>query len=161
MGWTWARDDGKQGIYALASADPGAEDYHGTLVRQESGVAYVFVDEVLPRLRQEGICLNVYLVTSPGLFDLLPEARRREIFPAERGAEAMGITGFTLATLYRWVTSEAGREMSLHAFSRGRFPGSGQAKQVLVECGLDGAAQIAAIKRYVEAFFVRQKCRGR
>ena len=145
-----------QGIYALATADPAADDYQGSLVIQESGVAYAFVDEALPRLRADGMRMNIYLVTSPGLFDLLPEAERRRIFPPERAAEAMGITGFTLATLYRWVTSEEGRAMSLHAFSRGRYPGSGQARQVLVECGLDGEAQYTAIKRYAETFSTRR-----
>jgi transketolase len=145
------------GVYALATADPTAEDYQGSLVIQESGVAYAFVDEVLPRLRADGMRMNIYLVTSPGLFDLLPAHERRLIFPPERAAEAMGITGFTLPTLYRWVTSEEGRAMSLHAFSRGRYPGSGQASQVLGECGLDGEAQLAAIHRYARAFSARRR----
>lgn len=139
-----------KGIYALQKADANAKDYHGTIVLQESGVVYAFVDEVLPRLRKEGIRPNVYLVTSAELFDLLPAEEQNRIFPAARAREAMGISGFTLSTLYRWVTSEEGRNLSLHAFHRGRYPGSGQAHKVLEEAGLDGESQYRAIKRYLE-----------
>ena len=68
----------------------------------------------------------------------------------------MGITGFTMPTLYRWVTSEEGRRHSLHAYSRGRYPGSGQAHKVLEEAGLDGAAQYQAIRQYAEQFVQRR-----
>jgi transketolase len=140
------------GIYALRTADPNAGPYHGTIVLQESGVVYAFVDEVLPRLHKDGLRMNIYLVTSPELFDALPAEERRRIFPPDRAREAMGITGFTLPTLYRWVASEKGRDLSLHAFSRGRYPGSGQAQMVLEEAGLDGESQYQAIRRYVEVF---------
>jgi hypothetical protein len=62
----------------------------------------------------------------------------------------MGITGFTLPTLYRWVTSRAGREMSLHAFARGHYLGSGQAHKVLEEARLHGEGQFEAIKEYAD-----------
>ena len=52
----------------------------------------------------EGIDALVYYVASAELFDLLPAEEQRAIFPEERAREAMGITGFTLPTLYRWVT---------------------------------------------------------
>lgn len=141
-----------KGLYALRTADPKGKPYHGTVVLQESGVAYAFVDEVLPKLDAEGFRLNIYLVTSLELFDLLPVDEQRRIFPPERAAEAMGITGFTMPTLYRWIASESGRAHSLHAFSKGRYPGSGQAAKVLEEAGLDGAAQYAAVRRYAEEF---------
>ncbi len=64
----------------------------------------------------------------------------------------MAVTGFTLATLYRWVTSDEGWRHSLHAFGFGRYPGSGQAHQGLKEMGLDGYTQFAAITRYVEEY---------
>ena len=67
----------------------------------------------------------------------------------ERAGEAIGITGFTLATLYRWVTSARGREKSLHPFMKGHFLGSGQANMVLAEAGLDGEGQAEAILRYI------------
>jgi transketolase len=143
-----------KGMYALQTADPKRKQ-DGTIVLQESGVVYAFMDEVLPQLRKDGLNLNIYLVTSAELFDLLPEAEQRRIYPAERAREAMGITGFTLSTLYRWITSEEGRAHSLHAFHRGRYPGSGQANKVLEEAGLDGNAQYLAVKRYVDSMHSR------
>jgi transketolase len=141
-----------KGIYALRKADPAAKPYHGTVVLQESGIAYAFVDYVLPRLDEAGYKMNVYLVTSAELFDLLPADEQERIFPAARSCEAMGITGFTLATMYRWVCSDEGRKHTLHAFVKGRYPGSGQAEMVLAEAGLDGPAQWAAVQSYAEAF---------
>jgi transketolase len=87
-------------------------------------------------------------VASAELFDLLPEEEREKIFPEAHAREAMGITGFTLSTLYRFVTSEAGRRASLHAFARGHYLGSGQAHKVLEEAGLDGEGQFKAISAY-------------
>jgi transketolase len=135
-----------KGIYLLRAAK-GKGD--GTIVLQESGVACAFVEEALPLLDKAGIDLNVYYVSSAELFDMLPKAEQEEVFPEERAREAMGITGFTLATLYRFVTSERGRRASLHPFQKGHFLGSGQADMVLKEAGLDGKSQFEAIRRYV------------
>ncbi len=63
----------------------------------------------------------------------------------------MGITGFTLPTMYRWVRSDLGRAHSLHPFRKGHFLGSGQGAMVLAEAGLDGASQAKAIAAYVAA----------
>jgi transketolase len=137
-----------QGVYLLRAAE-GEGD--GTVVLQESGVAYAFVEDALPLLRAAGIDLNVYYVASAELFDALPAAERERIFPAARAQEAMGITGFTLATMYRWVCSELGRAHTLHPYMHGRFPGSGPGEAVIAEAGLDGASQFRAIRRYVHA----------
>ena len=64
--------------------------------------------------------------------------------------EAMGITGFTLPTLYRWVRSDRGRAASLHPFRKGHYLGSGQAQFVLAEAGLDGEGQFQAIRAYLD-----------
>jgi transketolase len=136
-----------QGVYAFRKAR-GKGD--GTLVLQESGVALAFVESVLPRLEQAGIDLNVYYVASAELYDLLPEAERARIFPEEQAMEAMGITGFTLPTLYRWVRSDRGRAASLHPFTKGHYLGSGQAQFVLAEAGLDGDGQYDAIREYLD-----------
>ena len=106
---------------------------------QESAVTYAFVQEALPLLEEKGVDALVYYVASAELFDLLPEDERRAIFPEARAAEAIGITGFTLPTLYRWVTSEAGRGASLYPFRKGHYLGSGPGDVVLAEAGLDGA----------------------
>jgi len=134
------------GVYLLKAAEGKAE---GTLVLQGSEVAYAFVEETLPLLRQKGIDLDVYYVASAELFDLLPEAEQERIFPARLYGEALGITGFTLPTLYRWVCSERGRRMSLHPFKKGHFLGSGQAHMVMAEAELDGAGQFKAIVEYL------------
>ena len=136
-----------QGVYALKKAK-GKGD--GTLVLQESGVALAFVESVLPRLEKAGIDLNVYYVASAELFDLLPESERARIFPEEHAQEAMGITGFTLPTLYRWIRSDRGRRASIHPFTKGHYLGSGQAQYVLAEAGLDGEGQFQAIRAYLD-----------
>jgi transketolase len=135
------------GVYALRAT--GTPDV--TVVLQESAVAYAFVREALPRLEEKGVDALVYYVASAELFDLLPEDERRAILPEARAAEAVGITGFTLPTLYRWVTSEAGRGASLYPFRKGHYLGSGPGEVVLAEAGLDGESQAAAILRFVDA----------
>jgi transketolase len=139
--------DAVTGVYALRRAR-GHPD--ATVVLQESGAAYAFVEGALPLLEADGVDMDVYYVASEELFDALPEAEREAIFPEHVAQEAMGITGFTLPTLYRWVKSLRGRAMSLHAFRKGHFLGSGQAHQVMEEAGLDGRSQYEAILRFAE-----------
>jgi transketolase len=136
------------GVYALRRADPAGKPYHGAIVLQESGVTYAFVERVLPEIDRRGLRLNVFYITSVELFDLLPASRQAAIFPAELARHAMGITGFTLPTLYRWIRSEEGIARSLHPFRHGRYPGSGQAEKVLEEAGLDGESQLRAVLEY-------------
>jgi hypothetical protein len=62
----------------------------------------------------------------------------------------MGITGFTLPTMYRWICSERGRAFTMHAFQKGHYLGSGQAEKVVREAGLDGESQFKAIVRFVK-----------
>ena len=134
------------GVYALRET----ETPDVTVVLQESAVTYAFVREALPLLEERGVDALAYYVASAELFDALPEDERRAIFPVARAAEAIGITGFTLPTLYRWVTSEAGRAASLSPFRKGHYLGSGPGDMVLAEAGLDGESQAAAIMRYVK-----------
>jgi transketolase len=135
------------GVYRLRRANGKAD---GTIVLQGSEVAYAFIQETLPLLAREGIDLDVYYVSSAELFDALPAADREKTFPAKLAGEAMGITGFTLPTMYRWICSERGRAFTLHAFQKGHYLGSGQAEKVVLEAGLDGASQFKAIVRYVK-----------
>lgn len=135
------------GIYLLRSAQ-GKGD--GTVVFQGSDVAYAFIEEALPLIEKEGVDLNVYYIASAELFDLLPRPEQERIFPEARAREAMGITGFTLPTMYRWIRSDRGRLMTLHPFQKGHYLGSGQANMVLAEAGLDGVSQFQAIMRYVK-----------
>jgi transketolase len=138
----------RTGVYRLRPPQ-GAAD--GVLVLQESAVAIAFTRDVLPRLERDGVDLDVYYVASAELFDALPAAEREKIYSERLGLEAMGITGFTLPTMYRWVRSERGRVATLHPYRQGHFPGSGQGDMVLAEAGLDGDAQYRAIRGYLDA----------
>jgi len=136
------------GVYELLHADP-VRPCDGTIVLQGSGVTYAFVEEALPLIEQEGLNRRVIYIASTELFDLLPTADQERIYPQALADDAMGITGFTLPTLYRWVSSKLGREMSLYPFMQGHYLGSGQAEAVLREAGLDGRSQFEEIRRYV------------
>jgi transketolase len=137
----------RTGVYRLR-ASRGTPDV--TLVLQESAVTLAFAAEVLPRLVQEGVDADVTYVASAELFDALPRTERESIFPEARAMEAMGITGFTYATMYRWVRSDRGRAATLHPYLKGHFPGSGQGPAVMHEAGLDADAQYAAIRGYLD-----------
>jgi hypothetical protein len=90
-------------------------------------------------------------VASVELFDALTPEERSSIFPESSAARAMAITGFTLPTTYRWIRSDLGRTMTMHPFMRGRYPGSGSARAVIAEAGLDGESQFRRISEYVQA----------
>jgi transketolase len=135
------------GVYPLRKAHRQAA---GTLVLQGSEVAYAFIQETLPLLEKEGVDLEAYYVASAELFDLLPASEQERIFSEEQAQRAMGITGFTLPTMYRWIRSDRGRRMTLHPYFKGHYLGSGQADMVLAEAGLDGQSQFKAIMRYLE-----------
>jgi transketolase len=135
------------GVYLLRKAQKKSA---GVLVLQGSEVGYAFLEEALPLIEKEEIDLNVYYVASAELFDLLPNSQQEKIFPEEHAERAMGITGFTLPTMYRWVRSERGRQLTLHPFQKGHYLGSGQAYMVLREAGLDGKSQFKAIMKYLK-----------
>lgn len=140
-----------EGIYRLRTADPKQKPYHGTIILQGSDVTIDFINYVLPRLDEGNYRVNILYIASAELFDYLPEKRRNEILPPQLMAEAMGITGFTMPTMYRWITSDLGRRHSLHAFSKGIYPGSGKAEKVLEEMGLNGPAQWEMVQKYIRA----------
>lgn len=137
------------GLYKLKSADPDKK-VDVTIVLQESGVTIEFVYNVLPKLEQKGINVELYYVSSAELFDLLPEIKQKEIFPNEVSQRAMGITGFTLPTMYRWISSEYGRNKILHPFMKGHYLGSGSAESVLKEAGLDGDSMFEKVMEFIE-----------
>jgi transketolase len=140
--------DARLGLYPLRLAAGSAD---ATVVLQGSEVAYAFVQDALPLLEHNGIDVDAFYVASAELFDLLPDNEREAIFPESRARVAIGITGFTPPTMYRWVTSARGRAATLHPFRKGRYLGSGPGHRVLEEAGLDGKSQYEAIKKYVES----------
>ena len=137
-----------QGAYRLL--DPG-DPKAPAVVLQGSDVAYAFVQDALPRLRAEGIGLVVLYVASAELFDLLPAEQREAVYPETLARRAVGITGFTLPTMYRWIRSNAGRAHTLYPFVKGHYLGSGQGEKVIAEAGLDGAGQYRAIRAFLDA----------
>ncbi|MDP3244821.1 MAG: hypothetical protein Q8M83_04150 [bacterium] len=136
-----------QGVYLLKKAKASVK-CHGAVILQGSDVAYAFLQKALPKLEAEKLNLNIYYISSAELFDLLPAKEQEKILPEKIRQTAIGITGFTLPTLYRFITSERGRQASLHPFKNGHYPGSGQADKVLQEAGLDGESQYKAIKEF-------------
>jgi transketolase len=136
------------GVYLLR-APRGTGDV--TIVLQESAVTYAFVEQTLPLLDAAGIDARAYYVASAELFDALSQEEQQRIFPEAHAQAAMGITGFTLPTMFRWIRSDRGRAHTLHPFAKGHFLGSGAGPMVLAEAGLDGASQADAIRRYLAA----------
>jgi transketolase len=75
--------------------------------------------------------------------------------------EAVGITDFTLPTLYRWVRSNEGIARTLHSFRGGHYLGSGAAAKVLEEAGIHAEGQLAMIRDYARFTANLQKRRAR
>lgn len=140
------QDQAKNGVYALYK-HPQAQ---GTVILQGSGVGEIFVQEVLPRVKQENLPLNVYYVVSPELFDMLSPTEQAKVLPVGELYRAMAITDFTIPTMRRWLKSVKGEEMSLNPFKKGKYLTSGQAVDCYKEAGLDGESQYAQIKKYLQ-----------
>ncbi|MBN1981901.1 MAG: hypothetical protein JW795_10230 [Chitinivibrionales bacterium] len=136
------------GVYCLRKAATSSP--HGVLVLQGSEVASVFCQQTLPLLLKDSIDCTVYYVASAELFDYLTPRQQEKIFPQKDSQIAMGISGFTLPTLYRWVSSNNGRHASLYPFKKGHYLGSGRADTVMAEAGLDCRSQFDAISAYVK-----------
>ncbi|HLA67800.1 MAG TPA: hypothetical protein VJP05_09980, partial [Acidimicrobiia bacterium] len=83
-------------------------------------------------------------------FDRLDAAERDRVFPESVAQTAMGITGFTLPTMYRWIRSDRGRAHTLHPFRKGHYLGSGAGAMVVHEAGLDGEGQFTGIREYLD-----------
>jgi len=136
------------GLYALRKAKGNSD---GAIVLQGSAVAYAFVETALPLLEKEGVDLDVFYVASAELFEMLPDSERAAIYPDSVAQKAMGITGFTLPTMYKWIRSEKGVAATMHPFQKGHFLGSGPGPMVLKQAGLDGESQFKAVMRYLKA----------
>jgi transketolase len=138
------------GVYALRKADPG-QQVDGSVILQESGVTIEFVTKVLPRLDKEGYNINVYHVSSAELYDAHPKEEREALLPYTVRNTALGITGFTLPTMYKWITSFEGRYNILHPFRKGYYLGSGTAESVLHQAGLDADSIYDEVLKYIQA----------
>jgi len=134
------------GVYKLLKAN-GKPD--ATIVYQGSDVAYAFVTGVLPRLKEKGVNLDVYYISSAELFDRLDKQQKNQIYPASAASSAMMFSGFTAATTYRWTMSERGREFSLYPWKHGAFLGSGPGDVCLEQAGMHGEAQWDVIQKFI------------
>ncbi|MGB7453973.1 MAG: hypothetical protein WBM36_17760, partial [Lysobacterales bacterium] len=139
-------EDSVKGVYKLLAAN-GKPD--ATIVYQGSEVAYAFAAEVLPRLKEKGINLDVYYIASTELFDRLDLQERREIYPGSAASSAMMFSGFTAATTYRWIMSERGREFTMYPWKSGNFLGSGQGDVCLEQAGMHPEAQLETIQSFI------------
>jgi transketolase len=135
-----------KGVYKLLEANGKAD---ATIVYQGSEVAYAFATGVLPRLKEKGINLDVYYVASAELFDRLDEQERKAIYPHSSASSAMMFSGFTVATTYRWIMSERGREFTMYPWKSGNFLGSGQGDVCLEQAGMHAEAQLEAIQKFI------------
>lgn len=132
-----------KGIYRLR------EGGKAVLVLQGHGVATFFTRDVLPKLDEMGVKPTVYYVTSAELYERLSDDEKRLAFPPEHAFRSMGITDFTLPTLWRWVRSDEGLAASLYPLKRQGYLGSGSWDKVLEQAGLDGKGQLEAILDWV------------
>jgi len=135
-----------KGVYKLLEAN-GKPD--ATIIYQGSDVAYAFISGVLPQLKEKGVNLDVYYISSVELFDRLDEEERHAIFPAAAADSAMMFSGFTKATTYRWVTSQRGREFTHYPWKHKAFLGSGPGDVCLEQAGMHGAAQWELIQAFI------------
>ncbi len=141
-----APEQSVKGVYKLLEAN-GRPD--ATIIYQGSSVAFAFATGVLPRLREAGMNLDVYYSASTGLFDRLDEEEKSEILPPSVASSAMMITGFTVATTYRWTMSERGRKYTMYPWKKGEFLGSGPGDVCLEQAGMHAEAQWDTIQRFV------------
>ncbi len=140
-------DKAIQGVYRLLDASDKTDI---SVVLQGSGIAYEFIQTAWPKLKKQNLPVNVYYIASAELFDQLDQNEQDQIFPYNHRKNAMGITGFTLPTMYRWILSDTGRTFSMHPFQNNTYLGSGPAHMVLGEAGLDGLSQYKRIKSFIE-----------
>jgi transketolase len=135
-----------KGVYKLLKANGTPE---ATIVYQGSDVAYAFVSGVLPRLKEKGINLDIYYISSTELFDRLDKQEKTGIYPFSAASSAMMFSGFTAATTYRWIMSERGRDYTLFPWKNGAFLGSGRGDVCLEQAGMHGEAQWKVIQKFV------------
>ncbi len=137
-----------KGVYAFRRADKNAKKYHGTLVLQGCGVASMFIQGTLEKIVKAGLNMNVFYIASTELFKLLPEKEQEKIFPEKLRAHAMGLTDFTLPTMYQWVRWNEGLKRTLSPFRHGHHLSTGSAEKVLEEAGLHSTGQFKEILSY-------------
>lgn len=138
--------EAKNGVYSLYKC-PQAK---GAVILQGSGVGEIFVQEVLPKIKEENLPINAYYVVSAELFDMLSNVEQNKVLPFMELYRAMAITDFTLPTMRRWLKSVKGEEYSLYPFKKGKYLTSGQAADCYKEAGLDGENQLKQIKEYLQ-----------
>ncbi|MCB0833182.1 MAG: hypothetical protein KDC45_06945 [Bacteroidetes bacterium] len=139
-----------KGVYYFRRADTSSKVYHGTLVLQGCGVASMFVGGVLSKIDKAGLNMNVLYISSTELFKALPEREQEKIFPEAWRTHSMGMTDFTLPTMYQWVRWNEGLKRTLSPFGHGHHLSTGAAEKVLEEAGIHPAGQWKAVQNYAK-----------
>ena len=92
----------RPGFYRLRRAAAKAD---AVLVLQGSRVTYAFVQETLPLLAGAGHRLGGVPGDEPRVVRPVGCRRARSGIPESVAQQAMGITGFSISTMYRWIRS--------------------------------------------------------
>ena len=142
-------EESVRGVYNLRKADK-TQKIDASIILQESAVTIEFITKVLPMLDKEGFNLDIFYISSAELFDMLPEKEKLEILNPEISEFAFGITGFTLPTMYKWITGYDARKKILHPFKHGYYLGSGSGESVMREAGLDAENLYKEVKSYID-----------
>ncbi len=138
-----------KGVYRLCSSNKQEPD--GVIVVQGPGAGEIFCSAVLPALKEKGLEINAYYVSSRELFTMLDTKEQEELFPLKDRQKAMAITDFTLPTMYCWLKSEMGAEYSIYPFMQNKYMTSGKAKDTYKEAKMDAASQLERIEAYIKA----------
>ena len=71
----------------------------------------------------------------------------------------MGITGFTVPTLYRWIRCDLGRGTPCTRSERGTTWAAAPGEMVIHEAGLDGEGQYRGLRAYLDALRIAPSAR--
>lgn len=143
--------DSVKGVYTIMAPKPGKVDAY--VVLQGSAVMHELISnagKILRDIQSSEFNIGLVYVTSPELFDALPESERSKIWNEDMAQNAIGVTDFTMDTMMRWVSSESGRRASLHPFKGGHFLGSGIGIHVLKQAGLAGEEIKTAVLNFAK-----------
>ena len=108
------------GVYRLCRAE-GKEGRHVGAPGQRRRLCVCRADPAAPA--KKGDRSGCLLCERAELFDLLPAAAKDAIYPETAAREAMGITGFTLPTMERWVCSAPRPDADAASFPERALPG--------------------------------------
>ncbi|WP_424245762.1 transketolase [Elusimicrobium posterum] len=141
-------EDTMKGIYALNRVEGEAD---GSVILQGAGVAKIFLSGVLPELKNQGLKINVFYVSSRELFDMLSKEEQEQILPYSVREQATAVTDFTPPTIADLLCGKTGKDHMLWPHKNGQYLGSGKAAKLYEEAGLDAKGMLSGILSYIKA----------